>query len=312
MVREFFGGLDIAKKLTKKCHVCGRPVFSVHSIYCRFCARLAFRMKIRRFSPEAIEGVWDYVRTYDFRCYYTKMLLEMDDIKSPWYCVFDHLIPLDSSTIVLTSSLLNEMKTALSEGQFWFYVEQLDDFKHKNKKIRKIRLAYWRQQEALSKGKRPLEKKSPLALKAAATGKKCCICERPVFNIRSKYCLRCSHFNHRMELKGLTPQAIEEIREHLRTKGYVCSLTGVALDMADDRSPWYGVFNYYISGDKTKVMLISALFGEMKSDLSIDEFWYYIRQLANYKRYHVRIKKKKLRYWYRLTARKLRLKSLRD
>jgi hypothetical protein len=105
---------------------------------------------------------------------------------------------------------------------------------------------------------------------------------------------------------------MEEIRQHLRTKGYVCQLTGLALDMENDRSPWYGVFSFLTPGDPSKVVLTFALFNEMKTDLSIKEFWYYIRQLANYKRYHLKIKKKKLHYWSRLSSRELRLKSLRD
>jgi hypothetical protein len=40
-------------------------------------------MKIRKFPPEAEEGVWDYVHRFGKRCYYTTMPLEMDDIKSP-------------------------------------------------------------------------------------------------------------------------------------------------------------------------------------------------------------------------------------
>jgi len=135
----------ILKKCGKKCWVCGRPVFSVHSVYCARCARLAFRMKARRFSPEAVERVWNYVRTHDYRCYYTNMPLEMEDIRSPWFCVFDHLIPLDPNQIVLTSALINEMKSALSPKEFWYYVKQLADYIDHHKKIKKIKLAYWRQ-----------------------------------------------------------------------------------------------------------------------------------------------------------------------
>jgi hypothetical protein len=299
----------ILKRHDKKCCICGKPVLSVHSMYCSTHARLAFRMKIRRFPPEAVEGVWNYIRANGDRCFYTKMLLEMDDIRSPWFCVFDHLIPLDPRKIVLTSALVNEIKTALSVREFWYYVQQLADFIDKGKKIKKTRLAYWRRHLPQSRAKSLPEKKP---IWPHPKDKKCDICGRPVFNIRSKYCLRCSRFNHRMELKGFSPQVVEEIREHLRTKGYVCFHTGLALDMDNDRSPWYGVFDYLTPGDPSKVVLTCALFNEMKSDLSIREFWYYIRQLANYKRKHTKIRKKKLVYWYRLTPKELYVKSLRD
>lgn len=300
------------KKSGKKCWVCGKPVLSVHSMFCQGCARLAFRMKIRRFSPEAEEGVWNYVRTYGKRCYYTKMPLEMDDVKSQWYCVFDHLIPLDPSQIVLTSAMINEMKSALSEREFWFYIEQLADFNTDHKKIKKIKLAYWRRRYAGeerhgSAGERRLAKP-----KWKGKHKKCCLCGRPVFALRSKYCLQCSRFAHRLEMQGFGKKTVEAILDYVREYGFTCFYTGMRLDMADARSPWYCVFDLLTPGDRSRVVLTSALFNEMKSDLSIKEFWYYIRQLASYKRNHTKIRKKKLVYWYRLTPRELYLKSIRD
>ncbi len=278
-------------------------------MYCQTHARLAFRMKIRRFPPKAVEAVWAYLRANGDRCYYTKLPLEMEDIRSQWYCVFDHVIPLDPNTIVLTSALINEMKSALSEREFWFYVGQLADFMEKGRKIKKIRLAYWRRhlpqtQEAPLPGKKPIWHN--------IKDKKCCICGRTVFSLQSKYCLRCSRFNKRMELKGFSPEAVEKIRQHLRTNGYVCQLTGLPLDTDNDRSPWYCVFDYLTPGDHSTVVLTCALFSEMKSDLSWKEFTYYIRQLANFKRNNTKIRKKKLVYWYRLTSRQRYVRSLRD
>jgi len=297
------------KEIKKCCGCTRRPVFSVHSSFCKTCSRIAFRMKSRRFPPDAEAAVWAYIRAYDYRCYYTKMLLEMDDIRSPWYCVFDHLKPLDPRTVVLTSALVNEIKSALSGDEFWFYVFQLDDFKREGKPIEKIRLAYWRRHLPINLEKGPFGKKPKWP---HPKDKKCDICGRPVFKIRSKYCLRCSHFNHRMELKGFPPEAVEKIREHLRTHGYVCQYTGISLDTENDRSPWYCVFDYANPGDPSSVVITCWLFAEMKTDLSIKEFWYYIRQLANYKRYGMKIRKKELHYWARLTSKELRFKSLRN
>ncbi len=298
----------VFKKRGKRCCICGKPVFSIHSMYCHTHARLAYRMKERRFPPEAVEGVWNYLRANGDRCFYTKLPLEMEDIRSPWFCVFDHLIPLDPRKIVLTCALINEMKSALSVKEFWYYVQQLADYIDNGKKIKKIKLAYWRQ-SVLSEKRGHV----PAAFDVMrGRGKKCCLCGRPVFNVRSKYCLRCSHFVHRLEMQGFDKRVVEDILDHVRTHGFTCFYTGMPLDMANDRSPWYGVFDYLTPGDPSKVVLTSALFNEMKSDLSIKEFWYYIRQLANYKRNHTRIRKKKLVYWYRLTPQELRVKSLRD
>ncbi|MDE2232260.1 MAG: hypothetical protein KGJ95_09415, partial [Candidatus Omnitrophica bacterium] len=258
----------------------------------------------------AIEAVWKYIRAHGDNCYFTKRPLEMDDTKSPWYCVFDHLIPLDPRTIVLTSALINTIKSALSEDEFWYMIEQLDDFKRKGKKIKKINLAHWRQHVFASKKEGLPYKKRPIW--PHPQDKKCDICGRPVFSLQSKYCLRCSHFNWRMEHKGFSPEAMEAVREYLRANGYVCALTGLPLEMKDDRSPWYCVFDYLVPGDRSSLIVTCALFCEMKSDLTIEEFWYYIRQLADHKRYGTPFRKRTPHHWCRLTAQELRMKNLRD
>ena len=284
----------------KKCWVCGRPVFSVHSMFCRGCSGLDFRMKARRFPPEAQEEIWDYLRANDRKCYFSQLPLELDDTTSPWYCVFDHLTPLDPTKIVLTCALINEMKSALSEREFWFYVEQLADFITKGTKIKKIKLSYWRQHvfNNIRVGGHTDDKF--IGARPKPGGKRCDLCHRPVFNVRSKYCRRCSHFAHRLEMQRFGFKTVQEILDHVRTRDFTCFYTGLPLDMTNPRSPWYCVFNFLTPGDHSKVVLTFALFNEMKSDLSINEFWYYIRQLANYKRNHSQIRKKRLVYWNRL------------
>ena len=255
-------------------------------------------MKSRRFSPEAEQGVWDQLRANGRRCYYSRLPLEMWDTKSPWFCVFDHLTPLDPNRIVPCCAMINEMKTALSEKEFWFYVGQLADYRTTGKHIRKIRLGYWR--------RRPLGGKryGPNALLAKpkwkGKHKHCCLCGKEVFTLRSKYCLGCSHFAHRLELQRFDKKVVEEIFNYVRVHGFRCFYTGMPLELVDFRSPWYVVFNCLRPGDRSTVVLTSALFNEMKSDLAIKEFWYYIRQLANFKRHHTPIRRKKLVYWFRL------------
>ena len=131
------------KALIKKCCICGKPLWSRKSVYCFDCAVLAYRMDCKNFSPEAIEGVWGYIRKHGKKCYYTGMLLELRDPKSPWYLVFDHWIPGDGRKVVITSSLFNDMKSDLSENEFWYYIKQLDNYKRKHTRIRKRKLVYW-------------------------------------------------------------------------------------------------------------------------------------------------------------------------
>ena len=100
-------------------------------------------MIIEQLPQKTVEAVWDYVRKHGYVCFYTGMLLDMTDPHSPWYCVFDHWIPHDSSKIVITFSLLNDMKSDLTEKEFWYLIKALADYKCRHKKIRKIRLKYW-------------------------------------------------------------------------------------------------------------------------------------------------------------------------
>jgi hypothetical protein len=44
---------------------------------------------------------------------------------------------------VLTCVLINEMKTDLTEEEFWYYIFQLDNYKKKGTKVRKKKLAHW-------------------------------------------------------------------------------------------------------------------------------------------------------------------------
>jgi hypothetical protein len=71
------------------------------------------------------------------------MSLEIDDDTSPWYLVFDHWMPRDPRKIVITSALLNEMKSDLTEEEFWYFIRQLANFRRHGSVVRKRKLAYW-------------------------------------------------------------------------------------------------------------------------------------------------------------------------
>jgi hypothetical protein len=76
-------------------------------------------------------------------CYYTGIKLNLDNPKNPWYLVFDHCTPQDSRKVVITSFLINDMKSDLTENEFWYMISQLANFKRVGTKIKKIRLSHW-------------------------------------------------------------------------------------------------------------------------------------------------------------------------
>ena len=129
----------------KKCCICGKRILGGynHTEYCPTCSRFAIRMAAKKLPGKTVESIWGYVRQYGYVCYYTGMPLDMTDPHSPWYCVFDHWIPNNDKKVVITSSLINDMKSDLSEKEFWYYIEQLYNYKKKRTPVKKKKPVYW-------------------------------------------------------------------------------------------------------------------------------------------------------------------------
>ena len=272
----------------RKCPLCGRPVSRKHFTYCPACSLFVWRLHGSHLSPQAKQSILDYVHKHGFVCFYTGMSLDLKNPENPWYCVFDHWIPGNDRRVVLTSFLINDMKTELSAAEFWYSIEQLYNFKKNGFKIKKKRLKYW-------KG----FYRDPMNTQSAR--KKCCICGKlfsPGSN-REKYCHLCAEILWRMRAKKYPASTIKEVLDYIRKNGYVCYYTGMALDR-DPQSPWYVVLDHWMPGNPKKVVLTSALFNSMKSDLTEKEFWYYIEQLYNHFKKHTKVIKKKPIYWARL------------
>lgn len=97
-----------------------------------------------KFPKKTSKAIWDYIRKNGYVCYYTGMRLDLEDPKSPWYLVFDHCTPQDPKKVVITSFLLNDMKSDLTENEFWYIIGQLADFRRKGTSVRKIKLKYFK------------------------------------------------------------------------------------------------------------------------------------------------------------------------
>jgi hypothetical protein len=63
-----------------------------------------------------------------FMCKYTGVKLDDEDPRSPWYLSFDHGVPGNKNSIVVTAYWLNLMKTALSAQEFWSVVLEYDRY----------------------------------------------------------------------------------------------------------------------------------------------------------------------------------------
>jgi hypothetical protein len=281
------------KILTKKCCICGDPVWSAKSVYCWDCSVISFRMSCtnKNIPPEAREEIWDYIRKHGKRCYYTGMLLDLRDPKSPWYLVFDHWIPGDGRKVVITSSLFNDMKSDLSENEWWDMIDQLVKYRKYGTPIIKRELRYW---------KRPYIKMLLPEPPTARPVRYCRICGKPVRFKRSRYCVGCGYLRDRFQSEHFPRLTVRKIWAYVRKHGLRCFYTNVPLDLEDYNSPWHLSFDHRTPGNKKDVVLTCVLFNEMKTDLTEEEFWYYIFQLDNFKKKGAKIRKKKLAHWYRL------------
>jgi hypothetical protein len=135
--------MKILKPKTKKCCMCNRPVYTAKAIYCLRCHKFNYCMKNRRVSGKEAERIRNHIRKNGYVCEYTKVKLNLDDKRSPWYFQFDHETPGDKRRIRLTCALINEMKSDMSWKEFKGYILQIARFLLTGEKIKQKKLKYW-------------------------------------------------------------------------------------------------------------------------------------------------------------------------
>jgi hypothetical protein len=264
-----------------KCRGCGKRIRISLFKYCPDCSVLANRLYQEHFSPEARERFWAYIRKHGRRCSLSGVSLEIDDDTSPWFLVFSRLNPKDKSRILPVSALFNAMKSFLLKKEFWYYVLAVDDHRKKHLKVKRIPLVNWH------------------GLNLSKDSGVCDGCRQAPALKGRKYCAKCARIAYRMKRARFPREAIQGVWDYIRKYGFVCYYTGMELDLDDPKSPWYLVFDHWNPRDPRKIVITSAVLNIMKSDLTEDEFWYFISQLANFHRYGTAVRKRKLAYWLR-------------
>ena len=263
-----------------KCRGCGKRIRLSYFKYCPDCLKLDKRLMSEHIPPKAKESFWAYIRKFGRKCAISGVSLGIDDYTSPWYLDFSRLKAGIKNRIVPASALFSVMKSVLTRRVFRYYVCALDDNRRKHLKVKKRPIVHWR-------------------LAAPADKNVCPMCGRRPPLKGHKYCARCSPIAYRMKLLRFPPEVVNAIRDYLRTYGFVCYYTGMRLNLDNPNSPWYLVFDHWNPRDPGKIVVTSALVNKMKSDLTEEEFWYFIRQLANHFRYGTPVRKIKLAYWCR-------------
>jgi len=269
------------KRTYTHCHGCGKRILlSVHD-YCPDCAIIDARMRNGDLTAKGRKSFWAYLHEFGRRCCLSGVSLELDDNTGPWYLEFSRVNPGDRNKLAPAAALFRAMKSFFSKKQFRFYVLAIDDHREKHLKVKKIPLVNWHGYN-LSKGERV-----------------CDGCRHAAALKRRKFCARCARLHARMQNGCFPREAIEGVWEYIRKYGFVCYYTGMELELDDFNSPWYLVFDHWMPRDPRKIVITSAVVNIMKSDLTEDEFWYFIRQLANYYRKGSPVRKRKLACWSR-------------
>jgi hypothetical protein len=264
-----------------QCRGCGKRIRISLFKYCPDCAILANRLYQEHFSSEAEKGFWAYLRKYGKRCCLSGMSLQIDDDTIPWFLVFSRVNPGNKNKILPASALINAMKSFLLKREFRYYVLAMNDNREKHLKVRKIPLVHWH------------------GLNVSKDSSVCDGCRQAAALKGRIHCARCARIAHRMKRARFPRKAINGVWEYIRKYGFVCYYTGMELDLDDLKSPWYLVFDHWNPRDPRKIVITSAVLNIMKSDLTEKEFWYFIRQLANFFRHGIPVRKIKLAYWSR-------------
>jgi hypothetical protein len=242
-------------------------------------------MHRKKFPAKAQKAVFAYIRKYGKRCFYTNVLLELNDDTSPWYLDFDHWLPGDPKKIVICAALVNDMKQDMTEREFWYYVCALDDHRKKHAKVKKHRLIYWY--------------RLPVIPAKAGIQRRCPICGKPTSNRWHKYCPQCSTVAKRLVAEHFSPKTKNGVFGYLHTYRFVDYYTGIELEAFDTHSPWYLTFDHYVPSDPRKLVVTSRMVNAMKQDLTEVEFWDLISQFARHHREGTQVKRIKLKYWSR-------------
>lgn len=279
------------------CPMCDVRPHIEHSIYCRECGKFLLH------KPEASARAVAMVRVRSknppgFRCYYTGRLLELYDTKSPYYASFDHRTPgkkgdrrspdlpqgflrangkgakRAEGDLVMCARWVNSVKGTMTEEEFWPVVLALDDYHFKGIPfpIELARLKHWH-------GNAPVKAiPSPKQLPLGQSAEFCEICgAKPP--PRRKYCAICSAFVYRA---GENLARVSAMKRACRKGVFFCEYTGLPLELSDTESPLYIEFDHPVPAKKGLLRAVAAFVNRMKTDLSEEEFWAVIHELARF------------------------------
>jgi hypothetical protein len=262
------------RQATGRCPVCGReprPRFKYCPVCWQFCggAHKGIPAAIR---AAALRKALDPT-TGGFRCFYTGILLVLDDPGSPMYLSFDHIDP-RKGRIVVCARLINEMKEDLTGDEFRTAVLAINDYLENGVPLKPDLIGFvcWPKRYDMAP-QVPLGHTPP-------SPKGCKICQmkrRPY----STYCNRCRKFIQNKPERAARSEAMAVAWDIVR-QGFVCRYSGVLLDYLNTQSPWYMTFDHRFPGKKGNLVVCAAWINYMKTSLTDEQFRAVLEALAHH------------------------------
>jgi hypothetical protein len=261
--------------MTRLCFVC-KKIVPRYSKYCPRCRLHTYGHSEKKARALALIASWDEKRK-GFKCHYTDVILEEKDRSSPYYLTFDHRTPGKKGDLVVCAAWVNSMKNELSEEEFRAVIIELARSRETGEPFNMAvaEFKYWKGPSPPKRGRLA----SLTNLRLPKIGE-CIVCSARTVPY-SKFCQTCRTLvRQKSKIKERTA-AMQDSWDPIR-KAFICYLTKLELDGKNWKSPTYITFEHPIPGRLETMKMAAAFVNLMKTDLSEEEFWLAVNELAHH------------------------------
>ena len=230
----------------------------------------------RHAYADALKAAWNPILRA-FICFYTGLILEENDRSDPWYLSFDHRIPGDIKTLVVCARWVNDMKGTFSDTEFRAVSIELDR-SHKAREPFNMAVCdfkYWKGPADQKPRKLP-----GWAFQRVPNIAGCEVCHRKT----SKFALFCRECQKIIQRGLRNRERVPPMKDSWdeAEQGFICYLTRLNVELHDRKSPRYITFDHRTPRMAGTLAVAVAFVNLMKTDLSEEEFWLVIGELADH------------------------------
>ena len=239
-----------------QCSICPNEAIP-HSKYCARCRPVMENFAEEAARAEALRNGLDRKRNV-ILCYYTGTVLDTANPRSPNYLTCDHRIPGKKGDLVPACAWVNRMKSQMSEDEFHIAIPLLAQvFDGSPLDTGKLSFAYWNRKVPLTCVRSMLSR---------ATGPvHCAVCDKRCDPY--VYCPRCRRliFSHPADHR-LLAKTLREAYDK-KTDTFRCHYTGIILNVTDNKSPFFAVYDHRIPRKKGDLVLCASFINAMSSSI---------------------------------------------